>query len=566
VTIIKGKVRIEKRLGGGGMAEVFLARVLGAEGFTRVVAVKRVLPHFSQDPQFSAMFVNEARLSSQLQHPSIVQVLDFDRDEEGRLYLMMELVDGKDLDAIAHRGPLPIPIIIYVIGEVLEGLSYAHDLTSSDGHRLGIVHRDVSPQNVLCSWNGVVKVSDFGIAKAVHATGVNQSGTVKGKPRYMSPEQVLSPGAIDARADVFAVGVMLFELLTGQTFYQGTTNEEILTDVIQVARGWRAIVPAQTTRPDLPWDLVQVVHKMTAPDRNHRFQSAREALDALLRCQAAPVRGATLLAQCLAERFPGDAQARGRASIPAAAVVTPPRPVATGPEAGTMLAPESRSQPMTLPLPAAAPTPTPYTPQPIAIGSGQVIPTAGSVSSSATAAPRRRGALLAVAIAAILSVGIAVAAVVIARRDQGDRVGAPADPSPRTASVVDAAPAAAEPDAAVAVAVATPVDAAPAAVNTAPADVASPDDASKHHHHRPKDQKEPKEAKADREDGQGILVVTARPWAVVRVDGRSLGQTPVSHTLSAGQHKLVLEKPDGTTETVKVEIHDDHTTRIERSY
>jgi serine/threonine-protein kinase len=166
MTALNGKYILDKRLGGGGMAEVFLARTVGAEGFSRRVAIKRVLPGYSENPQFAKMFVAEAQLSSRLQHPNVVSVADFDRDAEGRLFLVMELVEGVDLDGLNATGMLSFPLIIHVIGEVLRGLGYAHDLPpAGDGVR-GLIHRDVSPHNVLLSWEGAVKVSDFGIAKA----------------------------------------------------------------------------------------------------------------------------------------------------------------------------------------------------------------------------------------------------------------------------------------------------------------------------------------------------------------------------------------------------------------
>ena len=148
------------------MAEVFLGSMVGAEGFSRKVAIKRVLPGFSDNPSFGQMFVAEAQISAQLQHPNIVSVLDFDRDSENRLFLVMELVEGRDLDALVASGLLPIPLVIFVITEVLRGLGHAHDLPVSTSTLRGIVHRDVSPHNVLLSWEGAVKVSDFGIAKA----------------------------------------------------------------------------------------------------------------------------------------------------------------------------------------------------------------------------------------------------------------------------------------------------------------------------------------------------------------------------------------------------------------
>lgn len=282
------KYQFQRRLGGGGMAEVFLASTVGAEGFTRPVAIKRVLPSFSEDAHFSTMFVNEARLSSILRHPNIVQVLDFDRDAEARLYLVMELVEGKDLSDVIERGALlPLPAVVHVIVEVLNGLAHAHEMMAPDGKPLGIVHRDISPHNVLVSWDGAVKVFDFGIAKAMLMSGVAKSGMIKGKALYMAPEQATSPDDVDYRADLFAVGVILYELLTGSRVYQGNTHEEVLTDVIQVAKGWRQLVAPTVLRPDLPWDLSQVALMLLAPDRQHRIASARDAIDALHQTQSA---------------------------------------------------------------------------------------------------------------------------------------------------------------------------------------------------------------------------------------------------------------------------------------
>src|SRR3954464_3081373 len=162
---MSGKYRLDTRLGGGGMAEVFLGSQLGAEGFSRRVAIKRVLPGYSDNPSFAQMFVAEAQISSRLVHPNIVSVVDFDRDAENRLFLVMELVEGKDLDTLVSSGLLPYPVVIFVISEVLRGLGHAHDLPVGNDVR-GVIHRDVSPHNVLLSWEGSVKVSDFGIAKA----------------------------------------------------------------------------------------------------------------------------------------------------------------------------------------------------------------------------------------------------------------------------------------------------------------------------------------------------------------------------------------------------------------
>ena len=208
-----GKYRLDARLGGGGMAEVFLGSTVGAEGFSRKVAIKRVLGGFSDNRAFADMFVSEAQISSRLVHPNIVSVLDFDRDAEKRLFLVMELVEGKDLDALISTGVLPFPVVVFVISEVLRGLGYAHDLPVGSDVR-GVVHRDVSPHNVLLSWEGAVKVSDFGIAKARAASEATASEFIKGKPAYMSPEQA-NGQRLDGRSDLFAVGVMLWEMLVG---------------------------------------------------------------------------------------------------------------------------------------------------------------------------------------------------------------------------------------------------------------------------------------------------------------------------------------------------------------
>jgi len=188
-TLVNGKYVIEGRLGGGGMAEVFLARTVGAEGFSRQVAIKRVLPGFSDNVQFAQLFIAEAQLTSQLQHTNLVSVFDFDRDREGRLFLVMELVAGTDLDGLLETGPLPLSLVIFLAIEILRGLDYAHELPSVIGGMRGIVHRDISPHNVLSSWDGSVKLSDFGIAKARATTSATASLLIKGKPAFMSPEQ-----------------------------------------------------------------------------------------------------------------------------------------------------------------------------------------------------------------------------------------------------------------------------------------------------------------------------------------------------------------------------------------
>ncbi|MGE5183784.1 MAG: serine/threonine-protein kinase, partial [Acidobacteriota bacterium] len=275
-----GKYRFDHRLGGGGMAEVFIGSTVGAEGFSRKVAIKRVLPGFSDNPAFAQMFVAEARISSRLQHPNIVSVLDFDRDPEGRLFLVMELVEGRDLDTLVASGPLPFPVIIYTIAEVLRGLGYAHDLPVTgdvgagdtiSGMR-GIVHRDVSPHNVLLSWEGAVKVSDFGIAKARAASEATASVFIKGKPAYMSPEQA-NGQPLDGRSDLFAVGVMLWEMLCGRRLFVGEDTRSTLAAVL-----FGQIPRPRSLRPDVPKDLERVVMKLLERDLPARYATAELAI------------------------------------------------------------------------------------------------------------------------------------------------------------------------------------------------------------------------------------------------------------------------------------------------
>ncbi|MCB9562809.1 MAG: serine/threonine protein kinase [Kofleriaceae bacterium] len=489
------------------MAEVFLASTVGAEGFSRPVAIKRVLPSFSEDATFSSMFVGEARISALLRHPNIVQVLDFDRDGEGRLYLVMELIEGKDLSDVLERGPLPMPVIVHVAIEALRGLGHAHEMTTQEGRPLGIVHRDVSPHNVLLSWDGAVKVSDFGIAKAMLASGAGQSGMIKGKPLYMAPEQVTAPETLDHRADLFAVGVMLYEMLTGQRLYKGNTHEEVLTDVIQVAKGWRQLTAPTVLRPDLPWDVSQVTLMLLAPDRHHRFASAHDAIDALLATSSASPRAGEMLAQLLAERFPGEAPVRilRRSGAPG---------VVTGPDGGTWVVTPAGQPGLAAgtPTPAevqAAPTRT-VTP-PLVVAEAAAVAPAATVpltapaaatlqSSVSTAVTRRSRAPIVIGGVLLVAAAVLVTVLVIGRgrgtSSQSTNPAITADAAP-AGSTADAGVAVAVPPAVVDAAVAEPVDAAPVV------DVA-PDAGAKGGVHPPKNRPKRPDRGSDEDTGTTI--------------------------------------------------------------
>ncbi|MFN0249859.1 MAG: serine/threonine protein kinase [Kofleriaceae bacterium] len=314
--ILAGRYELERRLGGGGMAEVFLARLVGKEGFSRHVAIKRVLAHLATDEAFAKMFVAEAQMCAKLVHPNIVSVLDFDRDEEGRPFLVIELVDGPSLAELADGGALPIGAALHVACELLRGLAYAHDLPG-EGDVRGVVHRDISPHNVLLSWEGAVKVSDFGIAKARAASGVTASELLKGKPAYMSPEQA-NGEPLDGRSDLFAVGVVLWELLVGRSLFAGHTTQETLARVL-----FAPIPSPRSIRPELPTDVDVVVMKLLAREKHDRYAGADEAIAALVACKDHPRDGREQLVALLADRFAADAPQRRRSFADVPTVRTP---------------------------------------------------------------------------------------------------------------------------------------------------------------------------------------------------------------------------------------------------
>ena len=327
----ESRYRFGDQLGAGGMAEVFRATHVGAEGFSRQVAIKRVLPGFSSTPQFATMFVQEAKLASLLDHPNIVAVLDFDRDDEGRLFLTMEYVAGRDLASVSATGPLPISTIIFIVSEMLSGLGYAHNLPVDNGPS-GLIHRDVSPQNVLLSWEGAVKVSDFGIAKARHASEATASMMIKGKPQYMSPEQA-NGEALDGRSDLFAVGIVLWELLTGRHLFDNGTTQETFAQIF-----FRPIPPPSAITSDVSRDLDAVTMRLLAREKEVRYTVAEDVIEDLARCADAPRNGRAELVRLLAERFPdvrGSRPPPGRASQPP--LVRASQPPGNAPHAASTL-------------------------------------------------------------------------------------------------------------------------------------------------------------------------------------------------------------------------------------
>jgi len=253
------------------MAEIYLCSVRGPEGFEKKIVVKRIRALLAKDPDFVQMFIAEARLASLLNHPNIVQIFDFDKDDDS-YYLAMEYVRGQSLWSVHKRArelmiPIPTTLVAHLGAEVARGLHYVHRL-SEKGQWLGLVHRDVTPHNVLLSYDGAVKLTDFGIAKA--GTGLSAPGRLKGKFAYMSPEQARGE-AVDARSDVFALGIVLWELLTGGRLFDGDGDLAILRSVQH-----SIIPPPARLNPEVPSALDGAVTKALQRDPAMRYQTAQE--------------------------------------------------------------------------------------------------------------------------------------------------------------------------------------------------------------------------------------------------------------------------------------------------
>ncbi|AKT41714.1 serine/threonine protein kinase [Chondromyces crocatus] len=268
------RYRVIEKLASGGMAEVFLAESAGIEGFKKQVAIKRVLPALSEKKRFIAMFLDEARLSAHLSHSNVAQVFDIGVGDNA-YFIVMEYVDGADLKAVIEwmkksGKPLPTEAAVYIAAKICEGLSYAHELKGSDGKQLKIVHRDMSPPNVLLTKFGEVKIVDFGLAKATSQLEKSEAGIIKGKYSYLSPEAAEGL-ELDHRADVFAVGIILWEMLAGKRLFVGE-NDFHTVKLVQKAE----VESVLSRNKAVPPDLDAIVTRSLARDRDQRYGSARE--------------------------------------------------------------------------------------------------------------------------------------------------------------------------------------------------------------------------------------------------------------------------------------------------
>ncbi len=459
-----GRYDLLRRLGAGGMAEVHLARASGLEGFEKLLVLKRILPHLAADAHFVQMFLAEARLAAILQHPNVVQVFDLGQDAS-HFFFTMEFVYGENAYAIGRaarrRGELlPIEHAVTIARDAAAGLHYAHERVGFDGRPLGIVHRDVSPTNIMVTYDGCTKVADFGIAKVTSRTDVTQAGIRKGKVPYMSPEQCRAQ-RVDRRSDVFALGICLYELSTQTRLFEGDNEFGVMNRIVT-----GDIQPPSERRAGYPKDLERIVMRALGVDRDVRYASAQELqleLEEFVRSNRIDATQSSLARWMhrtfKPQPFPwgalqGDGVKGGAGAAPTLA------------DSGAGVVPGSGGG-----VPASRPDMTPLSnpgshPMPSSATSGLVAPSAVPVSRSrvtgpVTRAPSNNGTLKGVAMGLGVVAALAVATVggmylYMQTRDDPDR---PKVASPAEASVAGSPEAAPQPEPEVASAPADPVEA-----------------------------------------------------------------------------------------------------------
>ena len=535
-----GRYTLVRRVGTGGMAEIWKAKVQGPAGFEKVLAIKKVLPHLVEDSggSFIDMFIEEAKLVAGLVHPNIVQVFDFGKVGKRDYFIAMEYVSGSNLARIIHRmnetgERMPPDYAVYLVSEAARGLGHAHARTDAAGKPLKIVHRDVSPQNILVSASGEVKVTDFGIAKVASALSMTAEGHVRGKLAYMSPEQARA-NPLDQRSDLFSLGIVLWELLAGRRLFAGGAS----SDMFQRVMAYRGL--DDDLLAPIPPELRPVLSTLLAMDPANRFQDA-VTLEAALSMHlgggtsfAARQGLAGMVQRLFTEELAAETTLEPAIDAPMSAGATSASSVSTSsagpvvmgqevvPATDTVVTP-SKSQQTLAPPREAGPTVVVATPS-------QAFPR--------PAATRSRGPLFAgVAVTGIVLLGGAFLA--------GGFVNSLADPTPAsspTATAVAAAsvtPAPATPDATPAV----DPTAKPRPVRTRAAIAATP-----------------KPTPTRRPAGRGYLTVTARPWCEVWLDGTRIArETPLQRfRIPAGTHTLTFKNaPLGFSKDYRIVVSPD---------
>jgi serine/threonine protein kinase/Tfp pilus assembly protein PilF len=313
-----GKYLILDKIATGGMAEMYLAKMTSVEGFEKLVAIKKILPNLTEDKSLVKMFIEEAKLAAMLFHQNIVHIYDLG-SMEGAYFIAMEYIHGKDLRILSRKAkeknlPLPLEYGLYITCRICSGLDYSHNLKDFQGNDLELIHRDISPQNILITYQGEVKIVDFGIAKAAKKTSDTKEGLIKGKVPYMSPEQAAGK-PIDKRSDIFSTGILLYEMVTGKRMFEGSDLKVL--DKVRKAD----FEPAENLVPDLPREVVEILNRALAKGVTRRYKSSIEMLADLESCLTGfPIRpSAEGLSQYMkalfAEEITAEAAALQRAEV-----------------------------------------------------------------------------------------------------------------------------------------------------------------------------------------------------------------------------------------------------------
>ncbi|AKJ06540.1 serine/threonine protein kinase [Archangium gephyra] len=374
-----GKYLLLDRINIGGMAEVWRGKMFGAGGFERLVAIKRILPNIAEDDEFISMFIDEAKISVQLNHANIAQIYELGQITNS-YFIAMEYIPGRDMRAIFDRcrkkgEPAPVPLVAYVVSKMCEGLDYAHRKKTNQGQDLNIVHRDISPQNILISFEGEVKVIDFGIAKAAGKATKTQAGILKGKFGYMSPEQIRGL-PLDRRSDIFAIGVCLYEMLTGERLFVGDSDFSVLEKVRKAE-----VAPPSTYNRRIPEALEKIVLKALARDVDERYQYANELGDDLQRflLTSDSIFGRKDLMQYMKSTFAEDVE-REKQRLQEYADIKPPEGMLAAIEmgfSGASSAPQVQV-PASVPVPSQPPVSPPMPANP-SLGGVRRAPTLGAM-------------------------------------------------------------------------------------------------------------------------------------------------------------------------------------------
>ncbi len=571
-----GKYKLLRLIASGGMAEVYLARQAGAAGFEKLVCLKRILPHLARDRQFVEMFLNEARLAARLDHPNIVSIYDLG-EANGNYFIAMEFIDGPSLRAVAKRARergerLPIAEVVKIVSMAAGGLHYAHELAAADGKPLGLVHRDISPDNILVHRNGMAKVVDFGIAKAANSSGRTRTGALKGKVAYMPPEQ-LRGDPLDRRADVFALGVVLYEMIAGRRPWEGDSDVSLIGQIMT-----EEPKPLSTLRPDAPAGLTAVLDRALAKDREARYSSCHDLqadLEALLVSLGKTITAARVsdFAKAYEEPVPAPDESTGAAMKALEAEMN-----LSGPAAAVA---GRRAPPRTTVLPPPAPNRHGFAYGAIAFlcvaaigGSGGYLVLQHAPRPPEPAVERAASQVEMAATTmtppapdagpsgpAVMAQAAPVAAPVAVPPPPATPPAAPAA-VPAAPVAVPPSPPAAPPPAQVAVASAPAVPpAAPTSaaesqqvVVTTPSRSVPPPAPQPAVHAKPKRSVPPP---APPVAMRGELVLLIRPWAKVEVDGQDVGVTPLNEPLmlAEGEHTVRLVNTDlgkDVTRTVRI--------------